>query len=76
MHNLVDEIIDVHRKLTGQDMRQFNTPRTPELSMGCNKTNKLVKKTNYQKIAGRIIYLICKILPEANNAMQELKGFF
>lgn len=70
MNNLVDKIIDTHKKLAGQNAKGFDNPRMPEVSMECKKVD-----SQWKKMVGKITYLVCKILPEANNAIQDFRSF-
>ena len=76
MHDTVDGIIKTYETLTGKVPRPQKTPGTPGLSMQKNQTDKAVDATKYRTIVGKVMYLVCKLMPEGSNAARELSRHF
>jgi hypothetical protein len=75
MHDTVDGIIDTYERLTKRKPKQLTTPGTPGMSMIKNDGDPL-NETDYRKIVGKIMYLVCKLMPEGSNAARELSRHF
>jgi hypothetical protein len=75
MHDTVDGIINTFEQLTKKKAKPYSTPGTPGLSMTKNIGDP-IEETEYRKIVGKIMYLVCKLMPEGGNAARELSRHF
>ena len=75
MHDTVDGIINTFEQLTSKKPKAYTTPGTPGVSMTKN-VGESVNETDYRKIVGKIMYLVCKLMPEGSNAARELSRHF
>ena len=75
MHDTVDGIIDTFEGITKKKPKGYSTPGTPGMSMQKNTADP-IDETEYRKIVGKIMYLVCKLMPEGSNAARELSRHF
>ena len=75
MHDTVDGIINTYEQLTKKKPKPYSTPGTPGLSMTKNIGDP-IEETEYRKIVGKIMYLVCKLMPEGGNEARELSRHF
>jgi hypothetical protein len=75
MHDTVDGIINTFEGITKKKPKPYTTPGTPGLSMAKNVGDPIME-TEYRKIVGKIMYLVCKLMPEGSNAARELSRHF
>ena len=67
MHDTVDGMIDTFEGITKKKPKGYSTPGTPGMSMQKNTADP-IDETEYRKIVGKIMYLVCKLMPEGSNA--------
>ncbi|MEL7196344.1 MAG: reverse transcriptase domain-containing protein [Bacteroidota bacterium] len=75
MPDNINGIISTYEDHIGKEVKTSNTPGSPGLSMQKNEDETIDAKM-YRRIVGQIMYVVCKILPEASNAARELARHF
>ncbi len=75
MDDNINNIISTFELHTKQKVREFGTPGTPGLSMKKNE-GEPIEAALYRKLVGKLMYLVCKLMPEAGNAARELARHF
>ena len=74
MSDTVENIIKTYEK-DGATAKLYKTPGTPGISTEKHE-GEPHEATLYRKIVGKIMYLVCKLMPEGSNAARELSRQF
>ena len=71
MNKLEDEIVETYEKITGKEVKTFETPGYPNKYLSKNE-GPTVNMTEYRSMVGKIMYLTTKLAPDLANAAREL----
>jgi len=76
MNNTVESIISTFEQHFKQKkLREFSTPGKTGQTMTKNEGS-AIHAEMYRKIVGKLMYLVCKLMPEGANAARELARHF
>ncbi|KAI2509134.1 GAG-pre-integrase domain [Fragilaria crotonensis] len=71
MNKLEDEIVETYEKITGKEVKTYDTPGYPNKYLSKNE-GPTVNMTDYRSMVGKIMYLTTKLAPDLANAAREL----
>ena len=75
MPKLVEEITDAYEKRVGRQVKAFDTPGTPGVTLTKHEGDP-VDIEGFRSIVGKYMYLVTKIFPEGGNTARELTRHF
>ena len=76
MKNIIENIITTFEQHYKKGkLQEFSTPGKPGNTMAKNEET-AIDAEKYRKVVGKIMYLVCKLMPEAANAARDLARHF